>query len=528
MGFLSFRRKSKASKAVHPPSNPPPPLVLSDNIHTTTATDTSSDYHSPIADSFMMVGSSIVDMAQSSLSEDIFKELVPLSIKNESSAKSKDTIRHSLSLKSNSNSVKSSVSPLRINTEIHAHNESIQSPLNESIISNTTRSSKQSDSSGSSLTSLSSTEEFVPLHPISRSDPHHYANKKLGEHAPLIDLVSRSTPHEQVTTLATPSAAATTVPAGLAMARMKERHRQEYRRSMQWSPPAHPLQGAPSSAAANVMMEYHPSSSKRANSFTSQRTHPMQHQQLPHPPPPSPAPLVHARVQVPLINQIKPVVVPMRSMSSSTYTSKPFDRRPLIASIPPPVSHQQPKPAVAPPVPDHRHYHLLHHAQHLPSPSPSAAAMPYQAERPINTSPTRYPRQRLVGITEHHYQQQQPPQQDVQLSISSKLKTDYRRIVYTRKQDYVPDLVDLLDQHQEEKQNLADDKPPSSHCSHHQPHHTMIKRQYNDNNLDGCQQQKQQQYHYSTTHRCNRHHRQHYAHCHHNRKPATCCNNTCC
>ncbi|GAN01357.1 hypothetical protein MAM1_0006c00790 [Mucor ambiguus] len=518
MGFLSFRKKSKTSKALNTQSSPPP-LVLNDEIYRTT-TDAGSDYHSPIADSFMMVGSSIVDMAQSSLSEDIFKELIPLSNKSQSSTESKDTIRHSLTLKSNSNSVKSSISPLRINTAIHVHTDSIQSPLNESIISNTTRSSKQSDSSDSSLASLSSIEEFVPLHPISRSDPSQYVNKKLGEHAPLIDLVNRSPPHEHAVTHTTSSVTATSVP-GLAMARMKERHRQEYRRSMQWSPPTQLLPHVPTSAA---MMDCHHSSSKRASSLISQRTHPMQHQ-LPPPSVPSLAPrLVHSRAQVPLISQIKPVVIPRNSISSTTHTSKSFDRKPLIASIPSPVSYQQSKQAMVH-VPDHRHFYVLNQAHQHP---PSTVAMQYQAEIVGTTNQNRCPRQRLAGITEHHYQQQQqqqqPQLQEVELSKSSKLRTDYRRIVYTRKQDYVPDLVDLLDRQDEQQPHQVDEKLSSSHCSHHQLHHTMIKRQYN--NMDGCQQLKQQQHQYpNNTHRCNHHHH-HYTHCHH-RKPATCCN-TCC
>ncbi|CAO3635504.1 unnamed protein product [Mucor fragilis] len=497
MGFLNFRKKSKANKALNPPSLPSP-LVLNATANTATATtDAESDYHSPIADSFMMVGSSIVDMAQSSLSEDIFKELVPLSIKSESSAKSKDTIRHSLSLKSNNNSVKSSISPLRINTEIPVLNYSaIQSPLNESIISSTTRSSKQSDSSVSSLTSLSSTEEFVPLHPISRSDPRHYAIRKLGEHAPLIDLVNRSPPHEHGVTPTVPLAiTAATVP-GLAMERMKERHRQEYRRSMQWSPPTQPLPNAPPSVAAAAMMEYHPLFSKRANSLASQRALSMQQHLAPLSPP-----LVHAQVQVPLIDQIKPVAVPMRSVSSSTYTSKPFDRKPLIASIPPLVSYQQPKPVVVP-VPDHRHYRMSHHV------------VQYQAE-------TRHPRQQIfmgASIPEHPLCQQRPLPQNVEPSKSTKLKADYRRIVCTRKQNYVPDLVDLLDHQEEQQQHQVDEKSSFSHCSHHQPHHTLIKRHYK--NADGCQQPK---HHCSTTHRCNHHHRHYTTHCHPNRKPSTCC-----
>ncbi|KAL9554803.1 hypothetical protein MBANPS3_002659, partial [Mucor bainieri] len=504
MGFLSFRKKSKANKAVNPPS-PPLPLVLTDNIYTTSTTDAGSDYHSPIADSFMMVGSSIVDMAQSSLSEDIFMELIPLSKKSESNTtRSKDTIRHSLSLKSNSNSVKSSISPLRINTAIHGHTDSVQSPLNESIISNTTRSSKQSSSSDSSLTSLSSTEEFVPLHPISKSDPQHYANKKLGEHAPLIDLVHRLPQHEQaVTTYTTPPAAAVTVP-GSAMARMKERHRQEYRRSMQWSPPTQSSPYTPSSAAAiATTKEYHSSSSTTVNSFTNhQRTHPMQYQLPPPPPPPSSSsvpPLVHAQVQVPLINQIKPVVVPMRSMSSSTYTSKPFDRRPLIASIPSSSSSQQPKPLILMSVPDHRHYHLLNQVhQQYPS---TAVGMQHQADKLSTADQNLHSRQRLVNKAEHGYQQHPQPQ-DVALSKSSKLRTDYQRIIYTRKQNCVPNLVDLLDRQEEQQHHPISERPSSSHCSHHQLHHTMIKRQYN-NNTDACQQSKQQPHHHSaiTNHR---------------------------
>ncbi|KAK4516948.1 uncharacterized protein ATC70_000276 [Mucor velutinosus] len=513
MGFLSFRKKSKASKALNSTSLPPP-LVLTDSIRTSTSTDAGSDYRSFIADSFMMVGNSIVDMAQSSLSEDIFKELVPLSIKSESSMKSKDTIRHSLSLKPNNSSARSSISPLKFSTAIQTHNDNIQSPLTESIISNATRSSKQSDSSDSSFTSLSSTEEFVPLHPVSRSDPHHYDGKKLGEHVPLMDLLDRSQAHEQIVASKTPSAAAISVP-GLAMARMKERHRQEYRRSMQRPLPTQPLPNISSSTAAIV--DYHPTCYKKTNSFTSQRIHPMQHQLSPPSSPSSASLLVHARTQVPLVNQIKPAVAPMRSMSSSTHTSKPFDRRPLIANIPSPVNYQLSKPVV--PVSDHRHYYLLNQAQH----PPLTAAVQRPHEIPCKANHNCHPRQRMVGITECHYQQQlQQEPHDVGLSSSSKLKTDYRRIVYSRKQDYVPDLVDLLN-HQEEQQQQVDEKSSFSRCSHHQPHHTLIKRQYN--NTIGCQQAKQQQqHHYSTTHRCSHHH--HYTRCHH-RKPATCCN-TCC
>lgn len=221
----------------------------------------------------MLIGSSISDIAQSSLSEDIFKELVPLSTKQESMVKS---IRHSLSLKSSCNSsVRSAISPLKINTAVDVNqnnngSSSIKSPLNEFIISSSTRSSsKQSDSSDSSLTSLSSTEEFAPLHPISRSDPA-VAIKKMHEDAPLIEVVNQQPQEQQA------------VPA-LAMARMKERHRQEYRRSMQWSPPKPSVNAAPA-------VEY---PSRRANSFNNQRIYPIQ---------PSPAPSINSRVQLPLIN----------------------------------------------------------------------------------------------------------------------------------------------------------------------------------------------------------------------------------
>ncbi|KAG1106542.1 hypothetical protein G6F42_016710 [Rhizopus arrhizus] len=471
MGFLSFRKKSKAKKALNPP---PPALVLDADINAAEEAP-GSDYHSPIADSFMMVASSISDIAQSSLSEDIFKELVPLSIKSETSTKSKDAIRHSLSLKSSSNSV--SISPLKINTAIHSShhmgNDSIQSPLNESIISNTTRSSKQSDSSDSSFTSLSSTEEFVPLHPISRSDPHNYASKKV----PLMDLVSRSSLHEQAVS---PTTAA--IP-GLAMARMKERHRQEYRRSMQWSSPA-------------VMMEY--PVSKKVNSFTGHRTHPMH--QLP--PPSSSTPLVNPQAQIPLIHQIKPIM-PMRSTSSSTYTSNPLERRPLIASIPQ-VNYQQPKPVV--PVPDHRSYHLKNN---------SGAPQPYQQAEKLNTSQTRCTRQRLVGIAEHQYQQQQSFPHDVEpTSTSSKLKTDYRRIVYTRKKDYVPDLVDLLDREDDQQQQQLHhvNEKSSTYCSHHQPHHTLTKRQYVATDNSHCFQA------HHPMNRCNHHHHHHHHNHHHQQR----------
>ncbi|KAL9560429.1 hypothetical protein PS6_000161 [Mucor atramentarius] len=475
MGFLSFRKKSKAKKALDPlPPPPPPALVLDADINAAEEAP-GSGYHSPIADSFMMVASSISDIAQSSLSEDIFKELVPLSIKSETSTKSKDAIRHSLSLKSSSNSV--SISPLKINTATHSSHhmgsDSIQSPLNESIISNTTRSSKQSDSSDSSFTSLSSTEEFVPLHPISRSDPHNYVSKK----APLMDLVNRSSLHEQAVSPTT-----TAIP-GLAMARMKERHRQEYRRSMQWPPPA------------AVMMEY--PVSKRVNSFTGHRTHPMH--QLP--PPSSSTPLVNPRAHIPLIHQIKPVM-PMRSTSSSTYTSNPLERRPLIAIIPQ-VNCQQPKPVV--PVPDHRSYHLI---------SNSGVPQPYQQAEKLTTSQARCTRQRLAGITEHQYQQQQSFLHGVEpTSTSSKLKTDYRRIVYTRKKGYVPDLVDLLDREDDHQQQLHHvNEKSSTHCSHHQPHHTLTKRQYTTTDNSHCFQA-----HHSMN-RCNHQHHHHHHHHHHHQQ----------
>ncbi|KAI8644465.1 hypothetical protein BD408DRAFT_441670 [Parasitella parasitica] len=498
MGFLNFRKKSKpACKAGNVPFTPP--SVAMNNLEQNAA-DTS--YHSPISDSFMMVGSSISDIAKSSLSEDIFNELIPLTTRDDSS-RSKDTIRHSLRLKSTSNSgsPKTSKFSFRINTTMDSNisgsnaGDSIKSPLEESTISNCTKSSKESDSSDSSLTSLSSTEEIVPLHPLSRSDPQSYqmvSSKKLSEDVPLIDLVNRH-PHEQQPVHV--NATTKTVP-GLAMARMKERHRQEYRRSMQWSPAPSP----------NILVVDPPS--KKANVFNSQRMHPAQHTSLPSSPPP-----VSIRVQIPLINQ-KKRVIPTKSASNSTFTSDPFDRRPLITNILSnnhSVNYQQTRPpSTAILVADNRNFYIDNNVQlHTRQTHPQIEMM--------NANHLQYPRQRLAGIKEYQQQQHQY-QQFVSIneaSKSSKLKRDTRRIANTKKYGSVPDLTDLLNDEDTQKHQ---EKMPS-HCSHHQPHHTLIKRQYHNNNNTCCPQKQ----HYTSTNFNNCSH-----HGYHHRKPICHNQSKCC
>lgn len=494
MGFLNFRRKTKTNKALTPP-----PVVTTDLKNDTT--DTGSNYHSPIANSFMMVGSSISDIAQSSLSEDIFNELIPLSPKNNSSTKSRDIIRYSLSLKPSSNNITTTSNlPLKINTTIDSNSnsvdDSVKAQLNESILSSSTRSSKQSDSSGSSLTSLSSIEEFVPLHPVSRSDPQNYlvnSSKKMSENVPLIDSLHRS-PHEQQQSINTDTATIT-IP-GLAIARMKERHRQEYRRSMQWSP------ALPSSSTPLVNHR-----KKKTNSFNNQRIHPMQLSSTP----------VNNRVQMPLINQIKPVI-PTRSTSVNMFTSNPFNKRPLITSIPhtnQPVDYQQTRPVVATmAVVDNRSFYNDNNNQQYTKP------MHYQVEK-MNSNQSRYSRQRLVGITEYQHQQQHQQlhyiSNNIEVSKPSKLKIDYRHTVYAKKYDSVPNFVGLLEDGGYQQQ----EKRVSTHCSHHQPHRTLTKRQYNSScNNNSCCQQKQ---HHQII-RCH-----HYNHPnHHHKKPVICYNSSKC
>ncbi|KAG2199768.1 hypothetical protein INT46_009009 [Mucor plumbeus] len=496
MGFLNFRRKTKTNKALTPL-----PVVTTDLKNGTT--DPKSNYHSPIANSFMMIGSSISDIAQSSLSEDIFNELIPSSLKNHSSTESRDTIRHSLHLKSNNNNITASNLPLKINKTIDSNSSSIdnssKSALSESILSSSTRSSKQSDSSDSSLSSLSSTEEFLSLHSESISnlqDCPINSSKKVSENVPLINLLYRLPSEQQKNINAT--ATATTLPE-LTIARMKERHRQEYHQSMQWSPV--------SPSSSTPLVNYH---KKRADLSDSHGIYPKQLSPVP----------INSRVQMPLNNQIKSAI-PTRSASSNIFTSDSFYKRPLVTSISrtnQPLNYQQTRRVIATiAVTDNRGFRNDKNNQQCTKP------IHCQVEK-MNAEKPRNPRQRLVNIAE--YQQQQQQQQyfsnNIEPSKASKFKPDNDRIVHANKRNFVPDLVNLPKDNSNQKQ----EEKASTHCSHHQPHYTLTKRRYNNS----CCQQKQHHqmircHHYNHNHNHNHNH----SHNHNHKKPVICHNlNKCC
>ena len=117
-------------------------------------------------------------------------------------------------------------------------------PPNETLHENIrNHSGENSNASDSTVVSLSSTEEFAPLHSLSRSYPYKESTVNAGlveDAVPLIELISRSYTND-MNKLTPKQNNKGDYPSihrspGFAIARMKERHRQDYRRSLQWTP----------------------------------------------------------------------------------------------------------------------------------------------------------------------------------------------------------------------------------------------------------------------------------------------------
>ncbi|KAG2230337.1 hypothetical protein INT48_008829 [Thamnidium elegans] len=276
MGLLNFRKKNKKSDIL---KDSLPKLTCKNNSSASTNSEMFPESYSPVVNSFMPV-SSISDVTSSSLLDEILNEL-PSPKKRLNSSSGSETsptrnIRYSLNLNSNRSNnnpaknfdrkEKASVASTqimlfpRIVPCINSHRMS-NDPYNATRIKADTvsmdfsNSSDESESDSLSIDSLLISEEPSPSHPISWSDSRFspgFIAKKREDTIPLMELISRS--YDAGNTLPTGVKSREAIKggavissneidppiisrsSGFAIDRMKERHRQEYRRSISYTP----------------------------------------------------------------------------------------------------------------------------------------------------------------------------------------------------------------------------------------------------------------------------------------------------
>lgn len=276
MRLLSFKRKSKKRNTETLESGDLlPGLELDGNVSSISSSSGASpiSFHSPIADLFM-VTYSIPDVTANNLMDEILSELptqdkvLQLASDNnisapkkfeEHSSKVDPTSQDNRSTSDrtyyydgdNNNLAKNHYQAALNQDVISERNLHMQGPVyTHDAPSSETLACSKSESSAS-LSSLSSTEEYIALHHISRSDPHSEDPNVPANHdtIPLIKLIQRSndlktanaividengkfTSNQQLFPQNYTKSTIQRSP-GFVIDRMKERHRQECRRSWQ-------------------------------------------------------------------------------------------------------------------------------------------------------------------------------------------------------------------------------------------------------------------------------------------------------